>query len=244
MKNLVEKSIGQIVAEDYRTSQVFEKHNIDFCCNGGRSLQVVAAEKNLDVDHLVNEIAKIQEDKSEGNIDFGSWPLDLLADYIVKKHHRYADKQIPVIKPYLDKITRVHGAHHPELHEIKELFEGIAGDVAAHMKKEEIILFPFIKKMAEAKENNTPFNNPTDKSVENPVEMLMHEHDAQGVAFRRIAELSNDYTNPPDGCNTYRVTLGLMKEFQDDLHKHIHLENNILFPKALELEKELKAVTE
>lgn len=244
MKNLVQKSIGQIVAEDYRTSQVFEKHNIDFCCNGGRSLQEVAAEKNLSVESLTDEIFKLQEDKSEGNIDFDSWPLDLLTDYIVKKHHRYSEKQIPVIKPYLDKICKVHGGHHPELFEIQKIFDGIVGEVAAHMKKEEIILFPFIKKMVEAKENNTPYNNPSGKSVGNPVEMLTHEHDSQGDAFKRIAELSNNYTNPPDGCNTYRVTLGLLQEFQQDLHKHIHLENNILFPKALALEKELNAVAQ
>ncbi len=239
MDKVMDKSVGQIVAEDYRTAQIFKDHKIDFCCNGGRTVQQVADEKNLDAQALFDEIAKVQEVKAEGAIDFESWPLDLLADYVVKTHHRYCEKQIPVLKPYLDKIAKVHGKHHPELLEIKSLFDQVAGDMSAHMKKEELILFPFIKKLVKAQaERVTP---QLGRSVENPVNMMMHEHDDQGEAFRKIAELSNDYTLPADGCNTYRVTLGLLQEYEDDLHKHIHLENNILFPKAVALEKELMA---
>lgn len=242
MKSVIDQTIGDIVAEDYRTAQVFKNHKIDFCCNGGRSLQEVAVEKSLDIQELKNEIAKTKEKKQEGAIDFESWPLDLLSDYIVKTHHRYSEKQTQVIKPYLDKICKVHGGHHPELFKIKELFDNIAGDMASHMKKEELILFPFIKRIVKAKENNEELKaHPTTGSVENPVNMMKHEHDDQGEAFRQIAELSNDYTTPSDGCNTYKVTLGLLEDLENDLHKHIHLENNILFPKAIALEKQLTA---
>lgn len=241
MESLNDKTVGQIVAEDYRTAQVFKDHKIDFCCNGGRSLEEVAQEKKLDAKSLLSEIEEVKQAETSGGNDYESWPLDLLSDYIVKTHHRRAEKQIQVLKPYIDKICRVHGGRHPELLEIKELFDGVSGEMSAHMKKEELILFPFIKKIVKAEENNEKLEANPSKTVENPVNMMMHEHDDQGEVFRKIAELSNDYTPPSDGCNTYKVTLGLMSDFENDLHKHIHLENNILFPKAVSLEKELTA---
>lgn len=241
MEKLKKQSVGQIVADDYRAAKVFENYQIDFCCNGGRSLEDVANELDLNPEDLIEEIEQVQKDKSEGFVDYESWPLDLLADYIVKTHHRYSEKQIPVIKPYLAKIADVHGNRHPELFEIRDTFNQVAGKIAAHTKKEEIMVFPFIKRMANAKETGSEFKNPKAKTVEDPVNMLKEEHDDQGEAFRKIAQLSNNFTMPADGCNTYRVSFGLLKEFQQDLFKHIHLENNILFPKAIELEKELTA---
>ncbi len=239
MENVAEKSVGQIVAEDYRVAQVFENHQIDFCCNGNRSLQEVAQDKNIEPETLLSEIKAIKNAQGGGSTDFDTWPLDLLADYIVKTHHRYAEKQIQTLKPYLEKISQVHGGRHPELFEIKEIFENIAGEITTHMKKEEIILFPTVKKIVQAKENQTELPNLSVGRVENPVSQMTHEHDDQGEAFKKIAELSNNFTPPADGCNTYKVTLGLLKDFQTDLHKHIHLENNILFPKVVNLAKEL-----
>ncbi len=240
METTLGKSVGQIVAEDYRTAQVFKNHKIDFCCNGGRSVQEVAKEKGLEEKQLLDEIAQVKESKASGSTDFETWPLDLLADYIVKTHHRNAEKQIQVLKPYLEKIGQVHGQRHPELLEIKQIFDDISGEISAHMKKEELILFPFIKKIVKAEENGEKLEA-TGKSVENPVNMMTHEHDDQGDAFKKISELSDDYTPPSDACNTYKVTFGLLQEFEDDLHKHIHLENNILFPKAVQKEKEVAA---
>lgn len=163
-----------------------------------------------------------------------------MADYIEKKHHRYVEEKTREITPYLDKICRVHGDRHPELFEINEHFNATAGELAAHMKKEELILFPFVRKMAKAKQENTKLEAPHFGTVENPIQMMMHEHTAEGERFRKIETLSNNYTPPEDACNTYRVTFALLKEFEADLHLHIHLENNILFPKAIELEKQLK----
>ena len=176
----------------------------------------------------------------ENEHDYASWPLDILADYIVQVHHSYVENSITTLKPYLDKICHVHGVQHPELHSIKDIFEQSAGELAGHQKKEEILVFPFIKLLVHAAQNNEKMS--LTRSVTNPISMLTDEHDAQGEAFRRISELCNNYTPPPDACNTYIVALNRLMEFEADLHKHIHLENNILFPKAIELEKQVASV--
>ncbi|TVZ28616.1 regulator of cell morphogenesis and NO signaling [Gillisia sp. Hel_I_86] len=241
MENLTEKPIGQIVAEDYRTAQIFKNHKIDFCCQGNRSIQEAADKKKLDAQVLINEIKAVQQGKQEGTIDFKSWPLDLLADYIEKKHHRYVEEKIPVLKPYLEKLCKVHGERHPELFEITEHFNKSAGELAAHMKKEEIILFPAIRKMVQAKQTGSKLEKPHFGTVQNPIQMMMVEHETEGERFRLIDELSNNYTPPQDACNTYRVTFALLQEFENDLHRHIHLENNILFPNSAQLEMELSS---
>ncbi|WP_394336478.1 iron-sulfur cluster repair di-iron protein [Aureibaculum luteum] len=235
----MEKTIGQIVAEDYRIAQVFKNHGIDFCCKGDRSVEEVAQKNNVDASLLYKEIDAIQNQNTNESIDFKSWSLDLLADYIEKKHHRYVEEKIPVLKQYLTKLCKVHGGRHPELFEITEHFNASAGELTAHMKKEELILFPIIRKMIDAKHKGTEMSKPHFGTVENPIEMMMNEHENEGDRFREIDRLSNSYTPPADACNTYQVTFSLLKEFQDDLHQHIHLENNILFPKAIVLEKEI-----
>lgn len=149
------------------------------------------------------------------------------------------EAKIIEIKPYLDRIVNVHGSRHPELETIRQLFHQSAGELAAHMKKEEFILFPFICKMVNVKQRGEKLSLSPFGKVENPVAMMRHEHNIEGDRFREIAALSNNYTPPEDACNTYRVTFALLKEFEADLHLHIHLENNILFPKAIALEKEL-----
>jgi regulator of cell morphogenesis and NO signaling len=187
----------------------------------------------------LNDLDSTMQSKSETTTDFQSWPLDLLADYIEKKHHRYVQDKTLEIQPYLDKICRVHGEHHPELFEIKNEFNASAGELAAHMKKEELILFPFIRKMVKAKQESSNVVAAHFGTINNPIQMMMDEHTVEGNRFKRIEELSNNYTPPQDACNTYRVSFALLKEFEQDLHLHIHLENNILFPKAIEMEKEL-----
>src|SRR5690606_18377593 len=139
-------TIGEMVAEDYRAAAVFSKYGIDFCCKGNRSLEDVCDKKNVDVQTLKNELSNIGS-SGENQIDFKSWPLDLMADYIEKTHHRYIEENTPVIQKFLDKLCRVHGERHPELHQIKALFDESARDLAAHLKKEELILFPFVRNM-------------------------------------------------------------------------------------------------
>ncbi|MFD2907904.1 iron-sulfur cluster repair di-iron protein [Flavobacterium ardleyense] len=230
--------IGELVANDYRTASVFKKYNIDFCCQGNRTINDACEAKEIDGKLVVADLNALLQSQEAGSIDYQSWPLDLLAEYIEKKHHRYVEEKTLEIKPYLEKIARVHGGRHPELLEINEHFNATAGELAMHMKKEELMVFPFIKKMVKAKEEGTKVAAPNFESIQFPIQAMMNEHTNEGDRFRLIEELSNNYTTPEDGCNTYKVTFALLKEFEQDLHLHIHLENNILFPKAIELEKE------
>ena len=231
-----EKTIGDFVAENFRTAEVFKKYHIDFCCKGGRTVEEACDKKKVSPEEIYKELEEVANRKSE-DIDFNAWPLDLLADYVEKTHHRYVEEKSAMLIPYLNKLCKVHGERHPELFEINELFLGSAQDLAAHMKKEELILFPFIRKMVEAKKSGGELQAPRFGTVENPVAMMKEEHEAEGDRFVKIAELTNNYQFPADACGTYQVTFRMLEDFQNDLHKHIHLENNILFPKAIALEK-------
>jgi regulator of cell morphogenesis and NO signaling len=244
MNNINEQSIiGQIVASDYRTAAVFKKHGIDFCCNGDRTLEQACNQQNLNVTQVMEEIRQACSSNTS-SMDYNSWPLDLLTDYIEKTHHRYVESKSIELKSYLSKIVQVHGAKHPELLRIQTIFNESAGDLAMHMKREELVLFPFIRKMIKSQQQQAPIEPIHFGTVENPIAMMKHDHDLEGERFREIAKLSNNYTPPEDACNTYRVTFALLKEFEEDLHKHIHLENNILFPKAIEMEKEMRLIEE
>ncbi|WP_027124750.1 iron-sulfur cluster repair di-iron protein [Gelidibacter mesophilus] len=235
-----QKQIGQYVAEDFRTAAIFSNYGIDFCCKGDRTIEEVCAKNNIDSDELLAKLEDIQNSNNQQSIDYKSWPLDLLAEYIEKKHHRYVEEKSPVLRQFLDKLCKVHGQRHPELLEVTALFIGCSKEMASHMKKEELILFPFIKRMVKAKSEGTTVESPQFGSVESPIEMMKHDHDAEGDRFRKIAALTNNYTPPADACNTYKVTYAMLDEFEKDLHLHIHLENNILFLEAIKLEKALK----
>lgn len=239
MEHLMSKPIGEIVADNYKTAQVFKSHKIDFCCKGNRSVLEVAEKNKLDANLLLKELQSVQQQTHGDQIDFTAWPLDLLADYIEKKHHRYVETQIPILKQYLSKLCRVHGERHPELLEITQHFNTSAGELTKHMKKEELIVFPAIRKMVRAKQTGTALDPIPVGTIKNPIQMMMQEHENEGDRFRVIEKLSDNYTPPADACNTYRVTFSLLQEFEEDLHQHIHLENNLLFPKAEILEKEL-----
>ncbi|HMS52272.1 MAG: iron-sulfur cluster repair di-iron protein [Sphingobacteriales bacterium] len=228
--------IGELVAQDYRTASVFKKNGIDFCCNGNRNIEEACTHKKKNADELIQHLNEVTAQKNDASgVDFNSWPLDLLADYIEKKHHRYVVTRIQEIAPFLHKVARVHGDRHPELIEVEQLFRGTAEDLTNHMEKEEMVLFPFIRKMVSAKQSGTPISAPFG-TVQNPINMMKHEHNVEGDRFRKISELTQNYTPPIDACNTYRVTFAMLEEFENDLHQHIHLENNILFPKAIEME--------
>lgn len=230
-------NIGALVAQNYKTANVFKKSGIDFCCNGNRTIEDACNQKKINVDELIQSLQNVtQINNSADGINFNSWPLDLLADYIEKKHHRFVESKILEITPFLNKIVKVHGPQHPELNEVQLLFQGCVDELTVHMKKEELVLFPFIRKLELAKQNGTPVNAQFG-SVKKPIQNMMNEHTAEGERFRKIAELTNNYTPPQDACNTYKVTFSLLNEFEDDLHQHIHLENNILFPKAIDIEK-------
>nr|WP_315172246.1 iron-sulfur cluster repair di-iron protein [uncultured Flavobacterium sp.] len=242
MKITKEDNIGQLVADDYRMASVFQKHKIDFCCNGNRTIQEACIESDLNADNVVLDLDAILLDESNKNLDYDTWPIDFLAQYIEQKHHKYVENQIPVLKGYLKKIISAHGNRHKELHDILELFESTASELTLHMKKEELMLFPQVRKMVISHKEGKEIVLPPFGSFENPIGVMMKDHTDEGERFRQIRALSNDYTPPADGCNTYKVAFKLLEEFEKDLHLHIHLENNILFPKAIDLEKRKKLI--
>ncbi len=229
------QTIGETVAQDYRTASVFQSHGIDFCCKGGRTISEVCENKQLKAEALLQELQNATSSSEAPTADYRTWPLDLLADYVEKKHHRYVAAKSPELMQYLDKLCKVHGERHPELFEIRDEFAHVASELASHMQKEEMILFPFVRKLATEKHPGLPPFG----TVENPIRMMMEEHSVEGDRLAKISELSNHYTAPADGCTTYRVAFSMLREFEEDLHLHIHLENNIMFPRAIELEKHL-----
>ncbi|MGB1268497.1 MAG: iron-sulfur cluster repair di-iron protein [Flavobacteriaceae bacterium] len=231
-----ETLVSNIVAENYKTAAIFKSYGVDFCCNGNRSIEKVCSTNKINNDELINQLVNCCKTEPDTN-DYQSWDITFLTDYIYNTHHKYIEIKTPEIKQYLNKICQVHGAQHPELFEIKALFTESADDLAMHMKKEELILFPYFKKLAEAKNNGISVSSPQFDTVKSPIAMLHQEHDNEGHRFRKIASLSNNYTPPQDACNTYKVTFSLLQEFEEDLQKHIHLENNILFKKGVELEQ-------
>lgn len=236
MDSINNKTIGSLVAENFKAASVFQKFGIDFCCKGNRTIGEACETQNLNEQDVERELLSVMSKKEHTSIDYNSWPLDLLADYIEKTHHRYVAEKIPEINTYLNKLCKVHGARHPELLTIYKHFLASAEELTMHMKKEEEILFPFVRSMIKAKSNNSTLERPFFGTVQNPIAMMMMEHDNEGERFREISKLSNDYNAPEDGCTTYRVAFATLREFEENLHVHIHLENNILFPKAIELE--------
>lgn len=237
MENNELRTVGSFVADDYRAAVVFQKHGIDFCCKGGRTIAEVCDKKNIPADQLLGELEALSAAPGSANMDFNTWPLDLLVDYIEKKHHNYVQTTTPVLIQFFEKLEKVHGINHPELIDINREFNLSAGELAMHMKKEELILFPAIRNLVLAEKKNEHVNMPEGFSVESPIQVMMNEHSVEGDRFGKMAAWSNQYTPPADACNTYRVAYSLLKEFEEDLHLHIHLENNILFPKAILLEK-------
>jgi regulator of cell morphogenesis and NO signaling len=229
--------IGELVAEDYRSATVFESYGIDFCCKGNRSIEDACEKKKINPDDVLKALDNVLKTTNDENVDYTAWPKDLLVDYIEKKHHRYVEERIPILKQYLAKIAAVHGDNHPELIEVNEQFIASAGELTQHMKKEELILFPHIRKMVKNEMTGGELDAPHFGTVKNPIAMMMSEHENEGDRFEKIVELTNGYVPPSDACSTYTVAFSMLKEFEQDLHRHIHLENNILFPWAVKAEE-------
>ncbi len=242
MKNEVDadmtnQTLAEIVTENIRSTIVFEEYGLDFCCNGKRPLSEACAEKNVNVDDVVNSLSGLTSNNSSENIN--DWALDFLVDYIINNHHQYVRRMIPVISLHADKVASVHGQNHPETIQIADLFLAVREELEGHMMKEERILFPYIKQLYEAKKNNKQVTPPPFGTIQNPIRMMEAEHTSAGDAMNKIKELSNNFSVPEDACNTFKALYSELKEFEEDLHKHIHLENNILFPKSIEIESEM-----
>jgi len=234
-----ETKIGDAVARNFRTAQVFEKFGIDFCCGGKKSISEACIAKGIDADEVVSSLQNISKDGNGITANFSSWKLDFLIDYIVNNHHCYVEKMLPMIYTHSQKVAEKHGANHPETARIAALFVNVKDELEVHLQKEERMLFPYIKHMLELKESGEEVPFPPFGTVENPVHVMELEHEAAGKLMAEINSLSSCFTPPEDACTTYKVLYQELKEFENDLHVHIHLENNILFPKAIELEKSL-----
>ena len=231
-------SIGEVVKFNFKTAAFFQEHNIDFCCGGEKTISEATKEAGFDTDEFIKELESLAVQTDPDTSFFNSLTMSELSDYIVKRHHRYVHDNIPAINKNIKKICEVHGEHHPELYEIHELFSRSAGELIKHMQKEELMLFPYIKRLEQAALNKTELPGSPFGSVSNPIAMMVKDHQQEGDRFDRISALTGKYKVPEDACTTYELTLHQLREFETDLHGHIHLENNILFPKAIELEKQ------
>ncbi len=229
------KTIGEFVAEDYRTAEVFEKYGIDFCCGGQATLATTCQEKALDPDRVLEEIEAARREPIQRSENYGAWPLPFLIDYIVNTHHIYLKENDEQIAAYARKIAEVHGPHHPEVIEIASIFEKIAADMTSHLKDEEEVFFPAIKRADAASKIGQKPEAKDRALIKSSLEKLHREHEEIGDAIHKIRHLAKDYAIPEDVCNTFVVTYRKLREFEDDLHKHVHLENNILFLKAAQL---------
>jgi len=241
MVSTAQTLIRDVVADDFRTAAVFQRHGLDFCCGGGRSIAEASHARGIDPDLILAQLADLKETTADDVPAFNAWHLDRLIDYIVDNHHHFVRRSAPVLGAYTQKVSRVHGASHPETVRIAGLFDRIAADLTMHMQKEENILFPYIKVLAEADRTGAPPPVPFFGSIENPIRMMEAEHADAGNDMEEIRTLSNGFTPPEDACTTFRVSYQELQAFERDLHQHVHLENNILFPKAIELERKLRA---
>jgi len=225
----IEPTIGEIVANDFRAASMFKEAGIDFCCGGNKSLSEACKEKGADASRLIEQLETLAQTPVTGAMNFKEWDLSFLSDYIVNTHHKFVLKNFPELVFYTQKIANVHGDHHPELIEVAALFTRINEELLQHLKNEEEVLFPAIK---EAEKNASTAVKST---IISEITRMQGEHEFAGGAMDKINVLTNNYFIPQDACNTYRVSLKLLEQFEDDLHIHVHLENNILYPKALKL---------
>jgi regulator of cell morphogenesis and NO signaling len=235
-----DETLGQIAAKDLRKAEVFKKYDLDFCCGGKKTVKEACAEKGIDVTKVEQELQQADKQAvSSRPLPYNDWSVDFLADYIMNTHHTYVRKNLPDLSAYAQKVFHVHGSHHPELQKVLELVETVNTDLSSHLTKEERILFPYVKHLAAVKKGTQALGENPFGSVQNPINMMEMEHEIAGKAMEELRTVTNNYTLPEDACASYSLLYRMLDEFEDDLHTHIHLENNILFPKAISLEKEL-----
>jgi regulator of cell morphogenesis and NO signaling len=231
------KNVRDYAIEAPQTIPVFEKLGIDFCCGGNRPLEEACAAANLNLDEVLRSLETAMAtppQPSERQLRAGS--LAELTAHIVRTHHAFVRREIPQIESLAEKVATKHGVNHPELLHIRSVFRGVAQELTMHMMKEESVLFPYIERMEEAVIEHQPILPPPFGTIANPVRMMEQEHESAGAAFKAIRETSHDYTAPADACVSYQAFYRELDVFEKDLHQHIHLENNVLFPRAMEME--------
>lgn len=239
MSVTAEKTVRELALEASTAPRVFESFGIDYCCGGNRPLSQACRAANVRIDDVLDalEMAALSAGKSEKSRTWTSEPLTDLISHINLTHHKYTRAEITRLTPLLDKVAGKHGPNHPELLEIRDTFQALAQELTTHLMKEEMILFPHIIRMEEAIVASEPVLPAPFGTVQNPVSMMEHEHDSAGDALRAMRRASRDYQAPDDACVSFQTLYQSLAEFETDLHQHIHLENNVLFPRAIAMEK-------
>jgi regulator of cell morphogenesis and NO signaling len=235
----VEKTVRELALENPAATRVFEKLGIDYCCGGNKSLEEACRAANLSMDAVIDSLEMADHSTRAMQADH-TWQTEPMADlisHIKTTHHKYTRDEMARLVPLFDKVCSVHGQNHPELQQVRASFRGLVQELTTHMMKEEMVLFPYIVRMEEAFIQKEPVLPSPFGSVQNPVSMMEHEHDSAGNALRAMREASSGYTAPTEACISYQTLYKALAEFETDLHQHIHLENNILFPRAIAMEK-------
>lgn len=225
-----DETLGEIAAKDLRKAEVFKKYGIDFCCGGKKTVKEACAEKGIDVTVVEQELQQADKLISSHPIPYNEWNLDFLADYIINTHHTYVRKNLPDLVAYAKKVAEVHGSQHPELHKIKTLVDEVNAELTSHMVTEEEVLFPAVKQLVLLHKNEQKVDT---SDLEKNIKLLENEHEIVGKSMAEMRDLSNNYALPSDSCASYALLFKMLDEFENDLHLHIHLENNILFKKAI-----------
>jgi regulator of cell morphogenesis and NO signaling len=233
--------VTDIVTHDYRAADIFRKYDIDFCCGGKWPLDMACRAKGLETEEILKELRRAMHHTASGAVpEFDGWSIDFLADYILNVHHRYLHKALPAADEYVKRFLEGHRKKYPELSELQKIMQRLMKEIPPHMKKEEEVIFPYIKQIYHAWRHRESYASLLVRTLRKPVEEVMQsEHETVGKQLNRMREITNHYSPPANACLTHKVTFSKLQELDNDLVQHIHLENNILFPKAIALEKEL-----
>jgi len=233
-------TVREVALQLPQSTRVFETLKIDYCCGGNQPLAQACASAGIDVDNVMEMLAEVTPSTSPV-LDFQNLPLTELITHILETHHVFTKSEMDRLQLLADKVLAAHGGNHPELVHLEELVTRLCADLKPHMFKEEQVLFPYILAMTEAAAQKRAVPFAPFGTVNNPVRMMMREHDTAGEILRELRGLTSDYTVPADACISYQTLYQALENFEKDLHQHIHLENNVLFPKALELENALNS---
>ena len=235
MKDLIKQNVATIVTHNINTASVFRKYKIDFSFHGNMLLSKACEEKGINLNDVVTELMAVN-DTIYYLKDYNSWKLDFLIDFLINIHHDYEEENILFLKEYGQKVAAIYDKKHTELTEINLLILEVTDIVLEHMKNEEKVVFPYIKKLMNAKKNKIVIKT-SNSPLNEPIESLEDDHEKVGKSFKRISELTNNYKVPNNTCISFKVFYLKLKQFEEELYKHIHIENNILFPKAKKLEQ-------
>jgi len=239
MSVTTEKTVGELALENPAATRVFENLGIDYCCGGGQTLEQACHAAHVSIEQVEDSLAAASQAASATPQarDWQAEPLSELLAHIRRTHHAYTREEIARLGPLFDKVCAVHGKNHPELLRLHEIFSGLAEELTTHLMKEEMVLFPYILRLEEAGAAKEPVLPPPFGSVRNPVAMMSNEHDGAGRALRGMRAIANGYAAPPDACISFQTLYRALAALEADLHQHIHLENNVLFPRAIEMER-------